>query len=93
MKETELKVLFASAEKSKSLFNDVISKDDFSLKYLILMDRDEKVKKDYEGIGIEVSFLEDIIKDNVDEDMVDGSVSDINDSIKSDLAERDNNLI
>lgn len=78
LKETEMKILFASSQKANNLYETVLKRDNdlnsqniSSLEKIVLFDRDENVRKLYEEINIKVMFFDDLLEKNYDEDSED----------------------
>lgn len=62
IRETEMKVVVASADKAVSLAENILCKNSLSIRHIILMDRDSGAKDVCEKAGCNVYFLEDILK-------------------------------
>ena len=61
LNQTKMKILFASDQKAEALYNTILKTKKLNLEYLILFDKNDRVKALYETIKIKVFYFSDII--------------------------------
>lgn len=59
--ETGLKVLVASADKAKSLLENVLAEETFKIKHIVLMDADDSLAARYKERGVNVCSLQSVL--------------------------------
>ena len=74
LNETKMKILFASAVKAKSLYENVLKNaKKIHLKEIILYEKDKEVAKLYKKLNIDVSYYNDLMSEEIEDESTEES--------------------